>query len=140
MSFTQLVYYSAARRELDAEALKRILESAVRHNLENDITGMLLYSDGSFMQVLEGPAEAIDETMRRIHLDDRHQDVFVIRRHTIDEREFGQWSMGFRNISLADQTLLPHFTPYFSRGFDVRKIAEKPGIAVELLREFGKLN
>ncbi|MCK6375779.1 MAG: BLUF domain-containing protein, partial [Zoogloea sp.] len=62
----QLIYVSSAARLLDEQALRAILESSVRHNTPQAVTGMLLYANGAFMQVLEGDEAAVAETMSRI--------------------------------------------------------------------------
>lgn len=72
MALVQLIYVSSLV-SLDMESeLGKILESSVRHNLENGITGMLLYSGGNFIQVLEGDQDKVGETYERILADPRH--------------------------------------------------------------------
>lgn len=54
MALIHLIYVSTAREEFDETELARILDTAVRRNGERNVTGMLLYAGGTFMQVLEG--------------------------------------------------------------------------------------
>lgn len=52
-----IAYVSSATRLFAEQQLESVQNEARGSNLENDITGVLLYSDGNFMQCLEGPVE-----------------------------------------------------------------------------------
>lgn len=90
-----LVYASAARGEYSEEALARLLEAASCRNAQLGITGMLLHLEGSFFQVLEGEAEAVDGLFARIASDPRHGNVTVIVREPIARRAFADWTMAY---------------------------------------------
>ena len=102
MALVGLIYVSSAREQLGTRQLSRILESAVRHNNEQRLTGMLLFLNGSFMQVLEREETAVDETYSRIQQDPRHTGCIVIDCSPIKERSFTQWSMGFKCLEACD--------------------------------------
>jgi Arc/MetJ family transcription regulator len=138
MALTQLIYTSTAAREYDARELRTILDSAMRRNAQNSVTGMLMYSQGTFMQVLEGDDAAIDETMRRISLDKRHHSVFELSRETINEREFGRWSMGFYSLDGEDALISDEHAHRFDRGFNPQVLAAKEGMALEVLRAYAQ--
>lgn len=91
----QIVYGSPSRGLLDQSALVRILRQSRRNNPPMGVTGALLYSDGNFLQVLEGPHDAVEEVFERIQQDSRHHAMLVLLDTTAEEREFGDWSMGF---------------------------------------------
>jgi len=82
--------------------LSAILAVARRNNSANDITGLLMFNGKRFLQVLEGPSEAIDATFERIRRDPRHRGQVLLARKTIPQREFGDWSMGFRDGAHED--------------------------------------
>lgn len=82
--------------------LNAILAVARRNNSANDITGLLMFNGKRFLQVLEGPSEAIDATFERIRRDPRHRGQVLLARKTIPQREFGDWSMGFRDRAQED--------------------------------------
>lgn len=82
--------------------LNAILAVARRNNSANDITGLLMFNGKRFLQVLEGPSEAIDATFERIRRDPRHRGQVLLARKTIPQREFGDWSMGFRDGAHED--------------------------------------
>jgi hypothetical protein len=136
MSLVSLIYVSSARAELGPEELNRILESAVRHNTAQDVTGMLLYLNGSFMQVLEGEESAIDETYSRVRQDPRHIGVLQIDRARTKARSFDQWSMGFKHLKASDVDELPAYTPFFKDGFNAAAIGAKNGAALDILMKF----
>lgn len=79
------------------ESLPSILATARRNNERNGITGLLMFNGKRFLQVLEGPVTAVEQTFDRIRQDPRHRAHVVLRRTAIAAREFGQWSMAFRN-------------------------------------------
>lgn len=91
----QIIYASAATRPLSSEELQGILTTARRHNTTQGVTGLLVYHDGSFLQVLEGPANAVLPLVARIEGDPRHTRFRLLASREIETREFGQWSMGF---------------------------------------------
>ncbi len=134
MNLIQLIYVSSATHELAAEEIRRILDTAVRHNSRQEVTGMLLYVEGSFMQVLEGEEAAVEETISRIVQDPRHHSILVVSKTKVAAREFGTWAMGFRGITADDAASWPGYAPFFDHGFSAEKIGAKPGLALEILQ------
>ena len=94
MALIQLTYASRPFG-FDGPTLAGILMDARRCNARDGITGALICRDDLFLQLLEGPAEAVEATFRRIDKDDRHLEVRALSRRTIDddERLFPNWSM-----------------------------------------------
>lgn len=91
----QLMYISSVRAGTDA-AIAPILMASRRNNDRDCITG-LLYADGRrFLQVLEGPQEAVERSFARIQADPRHCAIVVLSRRVIAAREFGDWAMAHR--------------------------------------------
>lgn len=138
MSLIQLIYVSSAATEYDADELDRILESSVRRNRNDGITGMLLYSRGTFLQVLEGEESSVDKTYARIAEDPRHKDICLIEREPVASRSFSSWHMGFRRITSADSALHPGFAPFFDTGFDAQRIGASKGLALDILKDFAR--
>src|SRR5579871_1906288 len=95
---TQLIrciYASLAVSTFNEAELPLLLERARRFNSLHSLTGMLLYVEGNFFQVLEGEAEAVDAIYARIMRDPRHTRVTLIIREPIAQRDFSEWTMGF---------------------------------------------
>lgn len=72
-----------------------ILHNSRQHNAALNISGVLLYSEGTFIQVLEGRDGVIDALYSRIQADQRHKNVMKLIDEPITEKSFAQWLMGF---------------------------------------------
>jgi hypothetical protein len=136
MELINLIYVSCALAELGSEELTHILESSVRHNTPQQVTGALLYLNGSFMQVLEGEEAAVDETYSRIRQDPRHTGLILIERAPIKARSFGSWSMGFKRLGAPDVAAHPAYFALVGEGFDAAVIGARKGLALEMLTRF----
>jgi hypothetical protein len=91
----QIVYVSSAVREFSDAELSGLLAKSRTNNAACGITGMLVYADGNFLQVLEGPKEDVLAAYLRIHDDPRHRGVIKLLEKAVPCRYFPQWSMGF---------------------------------------------
>jgi hypothetical protein len=96
-----LVYISNAKTLLHDDELLEILNEARRYNEKYHITGVLLYSEGTFIQVLEGKDEDVDFVFQKIEQDTRHKNVLVLMDEPLPERNFPGWAMGFTSINAA---------------------------------------
>jgi hypothetical protein len=95
---TQLVhlaYVSTSRRELSIKCISDLLEVGRKSNKEHGITGMLLYKNGTFMQVIEGLESDIHLLFLNIQQDSRHIDINLLSIEPIPHRSFSEWSMEF---------------------------------------------
>jgi hypothetical protein len=102
----RLVYFSRNRigdGVIDAE-IAAILATARRNNARHGVTGALLFSAGTFAQVLEGPLAAIERTFERIPCDARHDDVTVLQIAPVKRRAFPDWSMAFAGTVASTDT------------------------------------
>jgi Sensors of blue-light using FAD len=128
------IYSSAATRDFSPEELAALLTKARDYNALHDLTGMLLYSEGSFFQVLEGPQDVVDALYTKIETDKRHDQVTMIISEPIPKRAFGAWTMGFSNVSRGDLAKLEGTNDFFTRA---RCFAElDAGRAKKLLSAF----
>lgn len=139
MSLIQLIYVSTATVEYGDEALERLLHSCVKNNQKKQITGMLIYWRGTFMQVLEGSADAVAETYSRIAADSRHHGLILLEKRDIASREFSNWHMGFRKLNDKDALQLEGFVDFFNLRFDPAALNIKKGAALGILRVFGSI-
>ncbi|MET0747733.1 MAG: BLUF domain-containing protein [Rhizobium sp.] len=118
----RLVYYSANRilgsiEELTAQ-VEQILATSRRNNEKVGVTGALMFSEGFFGQVLEGPQAAVEATFERIQRDARHSDVSLLQFEQIEKQQFENWSM-----ACVGQTALIDFEGIgLSSGFDPAKL------------------
>ncbi|MEM7547359.1 MAG: BLUF domain-containing protein [Pseudomonadota bacterium] len=98
----QLVYISSSIDRDPHPVMPDVLSKARANNEANGITGVLLFSGGTFLQVLEGAQEMVERTFRRISADSRHKRVMVLIDHEIEERVFERWSMGWKQLNADD--------------------------------------
>ena len=97
----QLIYASAATTPFTPAALRLLLSKARARNTLYQVTGMLLYHDGAFLQVLEGPESGVEVIQRSIYKDPRHTNTRTLLQQTSSVREFKSWSMGFMDAGMA---------------------------------------
>lgn len=91
-----IVYWSSAVRLLEETEIVRIIERARHRNAAEGITGVLLYSDGNFMQYIEGPYEPLTRVYQSIKDSPLHKNVIELYSSAVAAREFAQWSMAYR--------------------------------------------
>lgn len=94
-----LVYLSSCNSSMTDEGLEMLLRQARSDNETNKITGMLIYNDGNFIQYFEGPERKVHELFDNIKDDPRHTSVTRLDSAKIDTRVFGDWWMGYRQLS-----------------------------------------
>ena len=96
----QLIYVSSAVELFTQQQLNNLLTLARDENKKHEITGLLLYKDGDFMQVIEGKETDIDQLFDNLIRDKTHSGVIRLLKEPIEQRNFSNWSMGFKNLSL----------------------------------------
>lgn len=131
-----LIYISTATKLLTDPELVQILTASRRNNEKNNITGVLLYSEGTFIQLLEGPIEALNNIYEAIVHDTRHKNVIKLVEEDIEKRSFNDWTMGFRSINAYQlETLSSYFDPT-KKEFD--SDGHHPGLSI--LKTFAEQN
>jgi hypothetical protein len=93
-----LVYTSVAVAPCSEVDLIQLLEQSRNSNKTTDITGILLYIQGKFIQVLEGEKTAVNKLYTKIVGDVRHKKVTIVIEGDSKERMFKGWSMGFKKL------------------------------------------
>ena len=106
----RLMYASRAATTLDHEALSAILRRSRAANPELGITGVLCFSHGIFLQVLEGGRNAVNRLYNRIATDARHSQVELLSYEEIEERRFSSWSMGQADMARLNPALLLRYS------------------------------
>lgn len=102
----RLMYASRANAGLSDTDLAAILKASREHNPPEGITGLLCFSDGVFVQVLEGGRNAVNARYKRIVEDKRHHDLILLGYEEITERAFPGWTMGQVNLHRLNHALL----------------------------------
>jgi Sensors of blue-light using FAD len=98
----QLLYVSNSPPDLSPSALDAILTTARHNNALCGVTGLLLYIDDGFLQMLEGEERMLLDLYNRIAVDRRHWNVRLMLDRQISARAFPDWSMGFERPCMDD--------------------------------------
>ena len=94
----RLIYTSTATRLLKEDDLFELLDSARAQNSAEHISGILIYHEGCFFQVLEGDKEAVEHCYERICRDGRHTDFIQLANEAAINRMFSDWWMAYRQF------------------------------------------
>ena len=106
----RLLYASRATEAVTQDELLSILKKSRTNNLAAGVTGVLCYSGGVFLQVLEGGRASVSALYNRIAGDTRHKQVVLLAYEEIGERSFVGWSMGQVNLSRLNPSLLMKYS------------------------------
>ena len=98
----RLIYSSEATAEMARTDLEQMLRESRIRNTRRDITGVLVFADGVFLQVLEGEREDIEDLMEHIQRDPRHRDIKVFHEEETDRRAFPSWRMAYLSPRAED--------------------------------------
>lgn len=118
----RLMYCSRAVSGVDQEELTSLLRQSRIDNANRGITGMLCFSEGLFIQVLEGGRDPVNALYKRIVTDPRHSEVTLLVYDEVSERRFASWTMGQVNMSRINTAMLlkyseqPSLDPYAISG------------------------
>lgn len=129
-----LIYRSVATDLPDRASLIQLLEHARTANARRGITGMLVYQNGRYMQMLEGEEAKVRELFDGIATDPRHRLVKVVATGNTPKRHFQDWSMGFRDMEQG--TTLPDYDTYLSEQLDLDKFGGPERAAFQFMMHF----
>lgn len=121
---------------MSEDELIDLLMVARDKNKEYHVTGMLLYCQGTFMQVIEGPKASIDLIYKAIESDLRHKNIIKLSTGAITERNFPHWSMAFASVNAETLQEIEGFLSVSSK----LSIATSDHIAINMLKTFADNN
>ncbi len=123
----RIIYLSSSVEYLGGQEIEYLLAQSRKKNLEKDITGVLMYIEGDFLQVIEGPKIAVFDLFESIKKDIRHKGIITIVNTKIDKRYFPKWNMGF---CISDYEELRKIEGYENISIEtLSKITDKMAIA-----------
>lgn len=132
----QLIYISTATINFKQPQLLSLLLEARSRNARLGVTGMLLFCEGNFIQVLEGSKEAVDEVFVSIKEDARHTGIIVVNETPVFNRSFAEWSMGFESTSINNISSLPGYHDITSLNFREKLANGKDDYVMNVLASF----
>lgn len=112
----QLVYTSVSRTAPEEIVTSDFVAKIQARNHSFGITGSLAWYENKFMQIIEGPASAVNRLFAEILQDPRHKEIALISERIVHQREFPNWDMSV--VSLTDKAFCASFAPkeYRARG------------------------
>lgn len=105
MALYQIMYISSVTVSMTADECADIAKASATRNAAADVTGLLLFNSRRFLQVLEGPRDAVQRTFDRISRDGRHSAIVKLRDAVIETREFGEWGMAYDDPASPSESL-----------------------------------
>lgn len=128
------MYMSALSPNMGEDCLRDVLRESTANNSRCHVSGMLLYINGSFLQVLEGEAKTVSSLFEKISKDPRHKSIVKISQCSLEEREFAKWSMGWARIGAADLDNIVDKNDFFQSGHCITELSDT--LAKRILRQF----
>ena len=99
----RIIYRSMAARDLDRPEFLRLVYHARMANEREGLSGVLLFADHHFLQVLEGEPSALMATFAAIRSDPRHFAVELLDERSVAAPLFARWRMrSFHDETAAD--------------------------------------
>ena len=130
----QCIYSSVVSNTFREEELPGLLAAARTANAKRNVTGMLAYINGNFLQVIEGEEGVVDSLFKKLEVDPRHKRVLLLARERIAVRSFSDWSMAFEALLPSDVGTLVGENDFFDSGSCVSAL--DPGIVKTILSSF----
>ncbi len=134
----QVSYISSANKSMSTDELLQLLQECRENNAKLGITGMLLYGNATFVQVLEGEEKPINDLLAKIRRDPRHSNVHLLNRKQIDRREYADWSMGFKRVSGEELKSVEGLRDFFEKDFNSEYLAQHGNVVQSLMDHFRK--
>lgn len=125
-----ICYISDSQHDESHNSLQASYLKARINNTKNNITGILIYKNGNFLQVLEGKKDIVDFAYNRISLDRRHKNIFKVINANIDQRIFEDYNFGFTVVKDSKEFNKLNEYLYWLKNAD-NKLANKVIIMVE---------
>lgn len=126
MALHEIVYVSIAPEGMTSQQLQALLTYCRGQNEKSAITGMLIYHQREFLQLLEGEAEVVTALFERIEFDGRHQQVYKLWDGPISERSCARWSMALIDQALIDTTPQAQHPSWLHQGL-ARSVKDSTG-------------
>ncbi len=132
----QMSYISSAPQPMSTGQLLGLLQQCLSNNADNGITGMLLYGNGTFVQTLEGEDRTVDDLYQKIQSDPRHTNIRFLHRKTIGDRQYADWSMGFRRVSEKELEKIAGLSDFHEKDFNFDYLTEHPVVTESLMDHY----
>lgn len=136
----RLLYISSACFAFSDEDFRDILTKSRKNNALADITGLLLYHDGSILQILEGDEIDLHNLFVKLLKDPRHSGVMKLIDEEIDHRDFSDWSMGFKKLTGKEWEQLSGYINLGNRTHFLQEMSSKSIQVITMIKTFVTVN
>jgi viroplasmin and RNaseH domain-containing protein len=133
-----IVYVSFSKKSLSEEEILKLLTEVRAKNKAQDVTGLLLYNNEAFIQVIEGQKNTINKLFEIIKKDTRHENVVKLLEEPVESRAFPDWSMGFQKITQKETSEIRGFSDFMLTDNPEEKIQNTTTDVIYLLNKFRK--
>lgn len=130
----QLVYVSEAVEDISYTDIQNILDVSRANNAKEGITGILIFYEGYFLQLLEGPEDAVRKTLNKILLDERNYELKVLVENNGSERLFANWTMAFYDGDISSN-ITEDMTSLFKLCFENERKIQRT-LIVPMIKKF----
>lgn len=134
-----LVYVSSAVRPFSQLQLKDLLATSRTNNERLGVSGLLLYKNGGFMQVLEGDEPVVRRLQLQISSNPAHRGLLVLLQQQQAGRDFANWSMGFRDLNSPGTLAVPGYSEFMNMELNDPSFFSDPTNAQKLLLTFRRV-
>lgn len=131
-----IAYISFSHKLLSERELEELLVKIRALNKKQGITGMLLYNNLSFIQVIEGEKEKLIMLYEKICKDPRHENIVKLVEEPINKRAFPDWSMGFEIIDNKQTAKIPGYNNFMTSENPNDLVKESTNEIINLLNSF----
>jgi hypothetical protein len=133
MELYELIYVSVATRDMSPADVKSLLDNARQKNAQRNITGLLVYHHGEFMQLLEGDKEEIFSIYHKVSEDKRHRQVNLLWNGPIQERSFANWEMAFVGLDDLALDTTAGYSSFLKNEFSSQVLGGAPSLGKDFL-------
>lgn len=133
-----IVYVSFSSKEMSEDEIIELLSEIRVKNEKQNVTGLLLHNNESFIQVIEGERNTINRLFEKIKSDPRHDNIVKLLDEPIHSRAFPDWSMGFQEITSAETANIPGFSRFLISEEPEKEIEKAKPKVIDLLFKFKK--
>ncbi len=132
----EITYVSRATEPVSAEQLLALLQQCRKNNSARRVTGMLLYGNETFLQALEGDQTILEELIERIRKDPRHTEIQLLRRRPITNRQYSDWSMGFKRVSDGELKRVEGLRNFGEKDFTLQNLSQHVDVVESLMNYY----
>jgi hypothetical protein len=118
------------------DRLLTLLQQCLANNEASGVTGMLLYGNDTFLQVIEGEESGIDGLVEKIRKDPRHSKIQFLYRKPIDQRQYADWSMGFKRVRESQLRDVEGLADFKEQDFNFEYLIEHDVVVDSLMDHF----